>query len=116
MPGTSRYNGNHNNLLVSFGAVNKQERQIIKNTQLQHYGRPYLCLTAAKMHAPKYIGYETILQIAPQKFQHHHLYLRSLEKLSKIEFIQLNPDNPEQYRISPLGIKYLYLKSQINQK
>jgi len=114
MPGTSRYNGNHNNLSLALGAVNKQEREQIKSINLQHYGRPYLILTFARMEAPNYITFEDVQKLSPQKFDEEQKYIEALKELQKKNLIEQNPDDPQQHRITHFGIKFLYMRKQLS--
>jgi len=114
MPYTSRYNGNHNNLILSLGAVNKQEREKIKSINLQHYGRPYLVLTFARMQAPNHITFQDIQKLAPKKFDKENKYIKAIEELEKNNLIEQNPDHPKQHRITHFGVKFLYMRKQLS--
>ena len=121
MPTTTRYVQNHNNLLVSLGSINQQERAAIKAVNLTHNGRPRLILEICRMHAGKWIGLKELQQINPQRFsgefgRESRRYREMFTTLNKHKLIEHNPEDPTQFQITPLGIKYLYCKKILNTK
>ena len=110
----TRYNGNHNNLSLSIGAINTEEREKIRSINIKYNSRPYLMLTYAKMNAPNYVSVEDAISINPNKFKGRDAVPsaknRTLENLYKHGLIEENPDDPQEFRITRFGIKYLYAK------
>lgn len=121
MPGTTRYNGNHNNLLLSLGALTPEEKKSIKQINLTHTGRPRLILEICRMNAGKWITLEDLQQVNPHKFsgefaRDSNRSREMFRTITKYGLVEHNPENPQQFRATPFGIKYLYCKKLINNK
>jgi hypothetical protein len=117
MPGTTRYNGNHNNLYFGMGAVTPDEKEKIRKIILQETSRPYQILLYAKMKRGHWFTWDDLIELNPQKYGGKNANPQRknvcLKRILQHDFIETNPDNPHQYRITPLGVKYLFCRQHL---
>lgn len=113
----ARYNGNHNNLLLSLGRITEEEKAFIQKTALPTSGRPYLILQILKINAPQWVTFDQIYEVNPQKFSGEYRRKFRMEqnynRLTSLGLAEQHPDKPDTIRITPLGIKYLYNKNLV---
>lgn len=100
----------------SLGNLTEQEIEKLKKVSLTRTGKPYIVLAYAKMNKNKYITYQQAAAISPERFLNSNKTFtpkrtkETLGPLYKHQFIEQNPDNPEEFRITHLGLKFLYCK------
>ena len=120
MTRTTRYVQNHNNLTVSLGIITEQDREKLRKINIPKKGRSYIVLTYAKMKLGQYITYEEVAQLNPQRFlvptDGPKRRKEIITTLYKYNLIEQNPQNPEQFRITPLGVKFLYAKPLLRKR
>jgi hypothetical protein len=111
----TRYVQNHNNLIASLGVLTKEDQEKLRKIYVAKTGRPYLLLVYAKMNMGKYVTFDEAARLNPQKFSGDSSTARRrkqiMANLYDSGLLEKNPDNEEQFRITPLGVKYLYCKS-----
>lgn len=116
----TRYVQGPSEITLLLGSITKQECQKIQSLNMVKTGRPYLVLLYAKMKKGSYITYQEVTQFAPQRFKGDYANQRrskeTLSKLYKNNLIEQNPNNPEQFRITYFGIKYLYAKKYFKKR
>jgi len=117
---TSRYNGNHNNLTASLGVISQQDQEKLRKINLPRTSKAYIILSYAKMNVGKYVTYHQVAQLNPQKFLGPNgqkgRVNETLKNLYEKQLIQQNPDNPEEFMITLLGIKYLFCKKLLKKR
>ena len=98
----------------SLGNLTNKDIETIKKVRLSKNGRAYFALTWAKINQGKYITFQQIAQMNPNKFlggrDPARKKLQTVQKLYEHNLIEQNPLNKEEFKITHLGIKYLYCK------
>jgi hypothetical protein len=100
----------------SLGNLTQQEIEKLKKISLPKTGKPYIVLAYAKINKNKYITYQQAAAISPERFFNNNKTLtpkrvkETLSSLYRHQFIEQNPNNSEEFRITQLGLKFLYCK------
>jgi len=117
MPGTTRYNGNHNNIYFGMGTVTPDEKQKIRKTTVQQQSKAYQILLYGKAKRGQWFTWDELIELNPQKFGGQSARPQRknvcLKRILQKELIETNPNNPNQYRITPLGVKFLFCKKLV---
>lgn len=117
MQGATRYNGNHNNIYFGMGTVTPDEKEKIRKTTVRKTDRAYQILLYAKSRRGQWFTWDDLIDLDPQKFggQKANPQRRNvcLKRIIEKELIETNPNNPNQYRITPLGVKFLFCKKLV---
>lgn len=108
---------NDDNIYFGIGTVTPEETKKIRKIVLQETTRPYQILLYAKTRKGQYFTWDELIELNPQKYggpaKKPTKQKQTIQRLLDHKLLETNPNNTNQYKITPLGVKYLFCKKTI---